>query len=183
VVRLDKVRVFLEAPDTDAVLVREGPKNGSQARIRVPVLNDREFTGQVTGTSWSLEGGQRTLRTEIDLENPEGVLRPGMYAHALIEIEQANAWVLPTSALQTRDGQTFCYLARDGKAVQTLVRAGPRESTAVQVLKLQAGRGKPGAKPRWDNFTGTETIITGSSSDLSDGEQVRIEENEPAATQ
>src|SRR5207249_329803 len=82
VVALEKVRVFLEVPEADAILVSDG----MPARIRIPVLNDREFTGTVAGSSWSLEPGQRTLRTEIDFANPGELLRPGMYAHAVIEV-------------------------------------------------------------------------------------------------
>ena len=65
-------------------------------------VQEVEFAGRVTGSSWSLEPGQRTLRTEIDFDNPEGVLRPGMYAHAVIQVEQPNAWVIPATALWSR---------------------------------------------------------------------------------
>ena len=51
VVRIDRVRVFLEVPEADAVLVTDG----GSARVRVPVLNDQEFIGKVAGSSWSLE--------------------------------------------------------------------------------------------------------------------------------
>jgi HlyD family secretion protein len=181
VVRIDKVRVFLEVPETEAVLVKYGPKEGSLAHIRVPVLNDREFTGQVAGSSWSLDRGQRTLRTEVDFDNPEGVLRPGMYAHALIDVEKPDAWTLPSKALVTRDGQTFCYFLEDGKAVRTPVRVGFHAGGLVEVVKKQARPNKPGEEPRWLNFTGAESVIAERAGELTDGQAVRVSSAEESA--
>jgi HlyD family secretion protein len=178
VVRTDKVRVFLEVPETDAVLVKCGPKEGSQAIIRVPVLNDREFTGRVAGSSWSLAAGQRTLRTEIDFDNTEGVLRPGMYAHALIEVQQPDAWTLPSAALATRDGQTFCYCLEDGKAVWTPVKVGSRQGGIVEVVKKQVQPAKPGDGFRWVNFSGSESVITDRVKELINGQPVRVSSTE-----
>src|SRR5579871_2667485 len=64
VVRMDLVRIFVDVPEADAILVRKG----AVARVRIQALNDREFEGKVAGTSWALEPGQRTLRTEIRSE-------------------------------------------------------------------------------------------------------------------
>ncbi len=181
VVRVDKVRVFMEVPETEAVLVKCGPKEGSLAHIRVPVLNDREFTGRVVGSSWSLDASQRTLRTEIDFDNADGALRPGMYAHALIDAQQLDAWVLPSKSFLTRDGQTFCYCVEDGKAVRTPVKVGFHAGRLVAVLKKQVRPEKPGDSPRWVNFMGTESVIAERVGELTDGHEVRVSQVEEAA--
>jgi len=175
VVRVDKVRVFLEVPETDAVLIQYGRrwfKGGCTAHIRVPVLNDREFTGQVVGSSWRLEPGQRTLRTEIDFDNPDGSLRPGMYAQAVINVEQPDAWTLPSGAVITRDGQTFCYCLEEGKAVRTVLKIGFKQGALIQVLKKQTRPSKPGEEPRWVDFTGAEVVLTEKVGELTDGQEV-----------
>jgi HlyD family secretion protein len=173
VVRTDKVRVFLDVPEVDATLVRYGERDGSRARIRVMALNEREFGGCVTGSSWMLEPSQRTLRTEIDFDNPNGVLRPGMYAHALIDVEQADAWTLPSETILTRDGLTFCYFLENGKAVRTNLKAGIRLGGTTEVLKKQSHPAKAGEKPEWIDFTGRELAITGKVAELTDGQDVR----------
>jgi RND family efflux transporter MFP subunit len=170
VVRTDRVRVFVEVPEADAVLIRDG----SHGRVRVQVLNDREFTGTVAGTSRSLEPGQRTLRTEIDLPNPDGLLRPGMYVHALIEAQRPVAWTVPLAAVVVRDGQTFCYRVEGGKAVRTPLRVGAREGGTVEVLKKQRRPDKPGDKARWEDLTGDESIVVTRPGELSDGQAVRV---------
>jgi HlyD family secretion protein len=170
-VRMDKVRVFLEVPEADAVLV----KQYVPARIRVPVLNDQEFTGKVAGSSWSLEPNQRTLRTEIDFENADGRLRPGMYAHAMVDVVQPETLTVPSEAVQTRDGMTFCYCLEGAMAVRVPLRLGVRAGTAVEVRKKQVRSTKPGEKPRWIDVDGSEQVITTASSDLEDGQAVRVD--------
>ncbi len=170
VVRTDRVRVFLEVPEADAVLVTEGVP----ARLRIPVLNDREFAGTVAGSSWSLEPSQRTLRAEIDFDNPDGRLRPGMYAHALVDVTEPGALTIPTRAVLTRDGATFCYRVVDGKAVRTPVKIGVREGTEYQLLKLRLPTSDAEPKPRWVNPSGEEAVVASDPGELSDGQEVRI---------
>ena len=71
---VDPVRVVVAVPEADAGLVAEG----SPVRIAVQALPGPELTGTVARTSWSLDPGSRTLRTEVDVPNPDGRLRPGM---------------------------------------------------------------------------------------------------------
>jgi HlyD family secretion protein len=174
VVRMDRVRVFLEVPEADAVLVADG----ASARMRVPSLNDQEFMGTVAGSSWSLDPAQRTLRAEIDFANSNGRLRPGMYAHAIVDVTQSAALTLPGQAVLTRDGQTFCYRVEDGKALRMQVRIGVREGTRLELLKKQVPPAEPGGKPRWENLTGTELIVVSNPGELTDGQEVQIVESE-----
>lgn len=168
VVRMDRVRVFLDVPESDAVLVRDG----ARAAIRIPVLNDREFSGTIAGSAWSLEPGQRTLRTEIDFDNPKELLRPGMYAHASIPIEQSHILSLPASSVLIRDGLSFCYRIEEGKAVKTAIRIGAREGDRVEVLK-KLGRHKQAGAARWEDFSGQEAIIVNNPGELTDGQTIQ----------
>ncbi len=170
VVRTDKVRVFVEVPEADAVRVVEG----DTGRIRVQTLNDREFPGKVTGSSWSLNPTQRTLKTEIDLVNSEGILRPGMYVHALIDIEHPNAWVIPSSAVLVRDGVTFCYQVRDGKTHRLLLRLGLNDGKSVEIAKIQVPPSVPGGRPTWIDPTGSEEIIVTKPGELIDNQPVQV---------
>jgi len=170
VVRMDRVRVFLDVPEADSVLVHDG----ALGSIRIPVLNDREFTGAIAGSSWSLEPGQRTLRTEIDFDNPKELLRPGMYAHANIPIEQLNTMSLPASSVVIRDGLSFCYCVEGGKAVKTVIRIGSREGDRVEVLKKLGRRKQSGATARWEDFSGKEIVIVSNPGELSDGQTIRV---------
>jgi HlyD family secretion protein len=171
VVRTDKVRVFAEVPEADAVRITDG----AVGRIRVQTLNDSEFGGKVAGTSWSLDPTQRTLRTEIDLANPHGTLRPGMYCHSLIDVVHEQAWVIPASAVLVRDEMTFCYIVRDGKTHRLPLRLGLRDGDRVEVLKMQDRSSRPGNPPLWIDPTGNETVVVTRPNELTENQSVRAQ--------
>ncbi len=185
VVRTDKVRVFVDVPEADAAYVKHD-KNGNSAtnkgnvaRIRIPRLNDKEFIGWVGGSSWVLDANQRTLRTEIDLDNASGELRPGMFAQVVIETEEADAWMVPTSAILTRDAQTYGFLLEKGTAVKTLFRVGPRNGELMQILKKQVPPASPGLRATWVDLAGDESFIVDHVSDLNDGQDVSVSTSSP----
>ena len=79
----DMVRIFVDVPEMEAAQIALGAKGS----VHVQALPNRTIEGTVTRTSWAL-GANRTLRTELDIPNPQGVLRPGMYATAEIVLQQ-----------------------------------------------------------------------------------------------
>jgi HlyD family secretion protein len=171
IVRMDKVRVFVEVPEADAVRVH----HGNVGCISVQALNDREFVGKVAGTSWSLDPSQRTLLTEIDFENSDGLLRPGMYVHARIDVEHPEAWMIPAGAVLVRDGESFCYRVKEGRTQRLPLRPGLRDGDMVEVLKFQEPSQTPGALPRWVNPKGDEIIVVTKPAELIDNQPVELE--------
>ena len=97
--RADIVRIFVDVPELDSPWVEPGRKG----HVNVQALPDQTVKGKVTRTS-SIFGANRTLRTELDIPNPDRRLRPGMYATAHIVLQESpDALVLPLSAI-VRDG-------------------------------------------------------------------------------
>jgi len=83
VAKTDTVRVFVDVPEREAPFIARGNK----AVVRIPALGKLgEVPSAVTRTSFALNPRNRTLRVEIDIPNPTGRLRPGMYATATIEL-------------------------------------------------------------------------------------------------
>jgi HlyD family secretion protein len=166
--RRDVVRVFVDVPESDAVWLQDG----ALARVRVPVLQDREFDGKVRRLSYSLKRQTRTLRAEIDLPNSDDLLRSGMYAYAAIQVERSNTLTLPASAVSTQGDvnegyQDFCFLWENGKVRRTPIKIGSRGEGRVEVLKKRG----PGG---WEDFTGTEKVVESGLSALSDGQEVLL---------
>src|ERR1700704_6595089 len=52
---------------------------GVDAVVHVPEIPGRTFPGKVTRIADALQPGTRTLLTEVDIPNPDGVLSPGIY--------------------------------------------------------------------------------------------------------
>ncbi len=128
--RSDQVRVFVDVPESEAPLLDKGDK----AVVRVQAIGKREFTGAVTRDAWSLDAANRSLRTEVDLPNPDGVLRPGMYATVTILLaEKPDALVLPATALVQNGDQTSCMTVAGGAVKQCNVEVGLRSGQEVEI--------------------------------------------------
>jgi HlyD family secretion protein len=78
--QLDNVRVLCDVPEESAALVAVG----DAVEVKVFALGNEVVAGRVTRTARALDEATRKMRTEIDLPNQDGRLRPGMYAEARI---------------------------------------------------------------------------------------------------
>jgi multidrug efflux pump subunit AcrA (membrane-fusion protein) len=169
--RIDPVLFIVGVPEADSAYVAAG----TSARVRVPALANHEFAARVTRTSWALNSTSRTLTAQIDLPNPKANFLPGMYAYGSVEIERPNVQALPVSAVTQIGNQTYCYLALDGKAVRTPVQTGVSDGSWVEVTgKLVHFPGS--SEGVWVAFDGTEAVVDGDLSEISDGQPVTVEQ-------
>jgi HlyD family secretion protein len=163
VARTDKVRIYVDVPENDAGYVAPGIK----ASIRIPSREGQEIESTVTRTSWSLETRARTLRAEIDLENPNGDLRPGTYVYGTVRIERRDVWAVPPDCVVDVGSQNVCYVYEDGKAVRTPVESGLSDGKWLEVARKKVGES-------WVPFAGSEEVIRGELAELADGEKVDV---------
>ncbi len=170
--RTDVVRIFVDIPEQDANYVHIGTK----ASVLVEAYRDEPLAGSVTRTSWALNVRSRTLRAEIDLLNPDSQLLPGMYAYAEMTIERPRVRTLPLAALTYRGDQSFCWMYDNGHARRTEIRRGFSDSDWIEVTKRRtAGSGTNRAsKIPWLPIDGSEQVILGDVSILTDGVPVRV---------
>ena len=162
VARLDPVRVVVQVPEADAGLVVAG----QDVSIAVQGAPGPAGSGKVRRTSWSLEPGSRTLRTEIDLPNGKGLVRPGMYVYAKLTAELPAAWAVPAAAVGKIGDDAVVYLVESGKAVRVTVQLlrGDGKFTQVKAYK------KHGAAD-WTEFMGGESIATPAAT-INDGQSL-----------
>ena len=167
--RTDIVRVFVDIPEQDANYIQIGTK----ATVLAKAYRDQPIPGSVTRTSWALNIKSRTLRAEIDLPNPGGQLLPGMYAYAKVIIERPGVRALPVAALAPTGEKNYCWIYKDGKAVRTEVETGVSDGQWIEVtnLELQPGSSASGS---WVPFNGSEQVILGDLSILTDGSAVEL---------
>jgi RND family efflux transporter MFP subunit len=165
--RIDPVRISVEVPELAAALIE---KDKSEGRVRIQGLRGMEFKGLVKRTSWALNPEARTLRIEIELRNPKGTIRPGMYATATIDVELVNATVIPMSALSYRDEQAFCFIAEDGKAVEYEVQLGRTDGESMELLQKR----KTVGNHIWEPIKGTEGVIVKRDGAIVDGQKVIV---------
>jgi HlyD family secretion protein len=162
VARIDPVRVVVQVPEADAGLVEVG----QSVRLTLQTGQSPEQTGKVIRTSWLLEPGSRTLRTEIDMPNAKELIRPGMYAYAKLTAELPAAWSVPAAAVGKVNEEPVMYLVEGGKAVRVTVELLRGDTQFTQVRRYK----KPGASD-WTDVTGAESVATPAAA-LTDGQPI-----------
>ncbi len=166
--RTDVVRVFIDIPEQDANFVQTGTK----ATVLVRAYRDQPIVATVTRTSWALNVKSRTLRAEIDLPNPGDKILPGMYAYGKVLIERPRVRALPVSAIDKRGDQTFCWRYDNGRAVRTEVQTSVSDGEWIEVTNRRAP--ESGAEDRWVPINGSEQVLVGDLSSLTDGKPVKV---------
>jgi membrane fusion protein, multidrug efflux system len=125
-----RLRVQVFVPEAEVPFIT----NGVPVRVTVEELPGRTFSASVTRFAYALDEATKTMLTEIELPNPNGDLRPGMYASVQLEVEhKPEALLLPTAAVLAEKAGTFVFLVADGKAKKTPVRIGFSDSVNVEI--------------------------------------------------
>ncbi len=128
---LDTVRVYVSVPEVDVPFIRAG----TPVSLTIAAYPQRVFKASVTRFSEALDPATRTMKTEMDLRNPQHLLRPGMYANVTLELEnRPGALVVPAPALVIEGQAKFVYIVRDGKAHRTRVETGFDDGVQVEIL-------------------------------------------------
>ena len=88
----------------------------------------------MTRTAWALDPETRTLHAEVDIPNPDGRLRPGMYAEVTVELgDSQSGLIVPLATVARRQKQSWCFVAENGKAVRKAVTLGINDGTRVEI--------------------------------------------------
>ena len=90
------LRIFVNVPQAYSTAIQKDQR----AELRVQELPGRVFPVKVKETTHSLDANSRTLLAVLVVENPDGVLLPGMYAQVKFFMEQEKpALLVPGDAL------------------------------------------------------------------------------------
>lgn len=156
VARTDTVRIFVDVPELEAAYV----DTGDPATIRVQAIAADPIQATVTRTSGTLLESNHSLRVEIDVPNPDGLLRPGMYAVVTIELDKVpECIVIPVTAVVRDGGNTFCCIVKDGTIERRPVELGLRAGPLVEVR---------------NGLDGNTPVVIKQPEALRNGQEVRI---------
>jgi RND family efflux transporter MFP subunit len=171
--RTDPMVFEIGVPELDAPYVSVG----SKATLRLQALAGREFDLKVTRIAPTLDRQSRTLLAQVDLPNPNGELMPGMYAYGSIELQRPQVHAIPSSAVVQVGNRMCCYLLAADRAVRTEIQTGVSDGAWVEVQK-RASYPTKGPVGAWQQFDGTEQVIVGDLSELSDEEKVAVSDDD-----
>jgi RND family efflux transporter MFP subunit len=160
---IEVVRILVEVVEKHIPLVRIGQK----AEVRAEAYPDRTFTGEVTRIVQALNRATRTMTIEVDLPNPEHLLKGGMFARVeLLVARHPNAVQVPIDALTRLEEAQYVYTVQDGKAHQVPVEVGVR-SEERHLIEITKG------------LTGSEEVIISGKDLVSQGTAVQATPLEP----
>jgi RND family efflux transporter MFP subunit len=161
VVRLsqnNRLRLILPVPESSV----PGVHIGQPVEVRVPTLN-RSFPGKVIRFDDKVAMATRTMDTEVDVENPDLVLIPGMYAEVgLIQASRTAAVAVPLSAVDLDNGN-----ANTGRVMVI----GPNSRVEVRTIAL--GLETADKVEVRSGLNSGDMVVVGARSSLQAGQEVR----------
>ena len=111
-------------------------QTGQRVQIKVASLPNRIFQGQISVVGSTVQDETRVVPVKAQLENPNGVLKPGMFAEleVLTNRTPAALLVVPKSALVTTNDKKTIAFVQNGAAFQpTEVTVGRESGELVEV--------------------------------------------------
>ena len=154
-VRVDRKRIIVDLPESEAGWVQIG----QPATFRYNSVGPRSLPGKVARITDALEFASRTMRTEIELDDPAEI-RPGIFGQATITLaDYPDSLMLPSSALLTGAEKPAVMVVEDGRARRREVQVGLDDGVRVQILS---------------GLDGDERVITEGKSSVRDGQEVEV---------
>jgi RND family efflux transporter MFP subunit len=129
---LATVRIYTNVPQDDSPWIISGK---TKATVMVKELGDRSFTGTITRSTLALDPSTRSLLVEIDLPNPDHVLRPGTFAEVTLSLREIpNAVALPAQAVVSTVQGKVVFVVEQGHAKSVRVQTGISNGEWVEIV-------------------------------------------------
>jgi len=125
-----RLRVQVFTPESEVPFIQAG----TPVQVAVEELPGKVFKGSVTRIAYALDEETKTMLTEIELPNPSGELRPGMYASVQLEAERKrDVLLVPARALWVEKSGASVFTVADGKARKTPVQIGFNDGINAEI--------------------------------------------------
>jgi RND family efflux transporter MFP subunit len=159
----DVMRIQAYVPQDQAF----GLSPGDEAVIHVPELPNRSFPGKVTRIADALQPGTRTLLTEVDVPNPDGVLTPGTYCTIELRVPRRTpSFIVPADAVIFN---------------QYGLRVAAVQNDTVHMQKIAIARDFGREVEVLTGVENGEKVILNPRADLEDGAKVHVQAAPAAA--
>ncbi|MFD2646758.1 efflux RND transporter periplasmic adaptor subunit [Devosia albogilva] len=158
IVDLSTVTVEVIAPLRDSARIRVG----QTVRLSVQGMPEASFTSTVERLSPVAEAGTRSIKIYLRLDNPDGLLRGGMFVSGDIIVQRDDAVLaVPATAVHTRDDAPYVLALENGIVRERPIRTGT-EWPSAGLVEARSG------------LSAGDTIVAASLAGLSAGTAVAI---------
>jgi membrane fusion protein, multidrug efflux system len=140
---------------------------GQKLVVTVRAYPQRDFEGHISAINPGIDPGTRNVRVRATLENPEGLLRPGMFAEVRTALpERAGVLTLPRTAISYNPYGEFVFVIeqQDGKLIvqRRQIRTGEARAERVEIL---------------DGLKLGERVVAAGQVKLRNGQPVQIDDS------
>ncbi len=153
---IDKVKGVVGIPESDISAIRKL----DEVDLTVKALDNLVITGKKHFLSPSPDTAARLYRLELELDNSEQEILPGMFIRANV-VKKAidDAIVIPFYSVISRNDDQYVFIEEDGIARKRRVQIGIMENWMVQVTEgLQEG----------------DKVLIEGHRDVEDGQKIKI---------
>jgi len=151
------LRIQIDVPQSEAVNIKDGQK----ASIDVKERLGRPYTGTVIRNAGALNNAARTMLTEVQVDNRDASLLPGMYAQVKFTLsQQRTSLIIPTSSL---------VVDRGGMHVVTV-----DASHTIHFVPVTIGKDMGKEVEILNGIQGSESLVASPSDLLNEGEHVEV---------
>ena len=135
--QVSQLRLQVDVPEDMAATLR----NNDTVSFFVNAFPGKKMTGRISRMSNNMSMQYRSERMEIDVENRDGLLTPGMYAEAeLYSKGNSSALCVPVSAVVTSTERKYVIAIRNNKTVKVDVETRSQDGNKTEIIgALQAG--------------------------------------------
>lgn len=127
---LDPIKLDFRLPEKYAAKVAKGLK----LEVTVDAWPGRVFSGEILAVDPRLDEASRTVKARARLANADLALKPGMFAHVVLNLGVARlALFVPEQAVEAKGSKTLLYRIAEGKAALTAVKTGERRPGFVEI--------------------------------------------------
>ncbi len=133
--------------------------------LTVQAHTDRRFEGRISAINPGIDPGTRSARIRAALDNPDGLLRPGMFAEVRTELpEREDVLTVPRTAITYNPygDSVFVIEEKDGELV-------------VQRRQVQAGEVREGRVEIVEGLAIGERVVSAGHQKLRNGQKVKID--------
>jgi HlyD family secretion protein len=150
--------LYFEASASELQVAGLSP--GDRVIVSVDGLPRRRFEGRIEKVVPVATPGTRNFMVRIQVDNPSGLLRPGMFARGeAVVARHANAVVVPSEAVITAGARPAVFVVEDGVAHRREVALGVVASDVTEIEK---------------GVRRADQVVVVGQQVLSDGERVRL---------
>jgi membrane fusion protein (multidrug efflux system) len=154
--QIDRLKAVVGIPESDVDAVRKI----SVVNITIQALDDRNVTAKKYFLAPAPETMARVYRLELEIDNQDGVILPGMFLRAHVVKNIINDAVsVPLYSVISRNDEQFVFVALDGVVQKRPVKLGVIEKWQVQVTE--------GLSP------GEKVVVEGHR-DVEDGQEIEV---------